>query len=185
MDCKICLENYNRHSKKPISINCGHTICAKCIETLKKSNNRHPNILTCPLCRQEITSEHPNYALLDLLDLNLIVDPDSELSKDFSKAIEEIEGKNKILASDLKKKAQQEVDSIKSAINRKVVELINETMSRQEFLIAKANNISINLNRKIDSVFSLNQSDYGLIEKNSFLRAQKLNHQNKANPFTG
>ena len=75
MECKICFEKYDQQLRKPVSINCGHSFCKTCLSSLKVSNS-----YACPTCRQSITNEQPNYTVLDLLDLTLIVDVHELLS---------------------------------------------------------------------------------------------------------
>ena len=73
MECDICNFGLNKQNRIPIALGCLHTFCFSCLEDWKKIKN------TCPVCREPITSETPNYYLIGLLDKKLIVDPSSLL----------------------------------------------------------------------------------------------------------
>ena len=63
MKCEVCFEFFNSSEHQPVIImQCGHTFCLKCVEELKKYENK------CPKDREMITNQKPNYALIDLLN---------------------------------------------------------------------------------------------------------------------
>lgn len=56
MSCPICLETF----ENPQILNCGHSYCLRCIESLKQHS---PLTASCPECRQRILRYTPNYSL--------------------------------------------------------------------------------------------------------------------------
>ncbi len=44
-ECKICFADSDK-----LVLNCGHTMCSSCVNTIKSGNNK------CPYCKQAITS---------------------------------------------------------------------------------------------------------------------------------
>ena len=48
--CPVCLEEYNDSNVRPTTLNCGHSLCIKCLTRIKEVN---PN---CPICRKRIES---------------------------------------------------------------------------------------------------------------------------------
>ena len=160
MNCKICFEKFDRLAKKPMNISCGHSFCYDCLIQLKARNS-----YMCPMCRDPIKNEQPNYAVLDLLDLNLIVDPYLTLRHDISKTYKEIEEANFDLKLKLKKIIQDQVDTIKSTINDRAAELVDKIMARHETLILEAENIHNNLNEKVESIFVVNRVNFEQMSK--------------------
>lgn len=61
MDCNVCSQRYSIcDNKEPIVLGCGHSLCNKCLETLK--------IEICPSCRSPINSKCKNYSLMEMLE---------------------------------------------------------------------------------------------------------------------
>ena len=78
MNCQICFENYNGNTNQPlVIIPCGHSFCKFCLENLNDS--------VCPKCRRDITEKVLNYAILDVLDLNLVPDLNASLKNSIKK----------------------------------------------------------------------------------------------------
>lgn len=48
MECPICIEPYNSSDKKPMSLECGHSLCGPCLESLFKTKRE------CPIDRTKI-----------------------------------------------------------------------------------------------------------------------------------
>ena len=64
MNCKICCELYNNCEHRPIVLMpCGHSYCSKCVSILKQE---YP--VNCPICREEVRLDKPNYELIETLD---------------------------------------------------------------------------------------------------------------------
>lgn len=65
MECKVCLEKYNTLNKRPMVLECGHTFCMECLQSIKRDFNE------CPLDRQKITKPISeigfNYSLLEVI----------------------------------------------------------------------------------------------------------------------
>ncbi len=63
LSCSICTNKFNPTDTCPISLNCGHTLCTRCLSKLKTR--------TCPYDKSaigpEVESHPPNVALLQLL----------------------------------------------------------------------------------------------------------------------
>jgi hypothetical protein len=186
MDCNICFEKFDRQLRKPININCGHTFCAHCLNNLKARNNH-----SCPSCRQEIKNEQPNYTVLDLLDLNLIVDPHSSLRQDINRTYKDIEEANLDLKSKLKKIINDQVESIKATIKDRASDLIKKIVSRQDSLIREAEQACKNLNEKVEAIFVVDKIDCEKLEKqeledlkSKLNKTKKIYFQNR-NELTG
>jgi hypothetical protein len=68
MNCKICYEDYNISINKPmIVVPCCHTFCLNCLNRIKLQIED-----LCPICRNQITLDKPNYAILELLNPNIV-----------------------------------------------------------------------------------------------------------------
>ncbi|KAF1749413.1 hypothetical protein GCK72_025881 [Caenorhabditis remanei] len=55
LSCGICLENYDNDEKLPKVLNCGHTICLVCLDSLEKSNGY---LVSCPFCREKCSTRN-------------------------------------------------------------------------------------------------------------------------------
>ena len=65
MDCKVCFEKFNYIKNKPrLIISCGHTFCQSCLNRLQKQ--------ICPECRSNINGTVVNYAILNLINSNIL-----------------------------------------------------------------------------------------------------------------
>ncbi|XP_067854085.1 E3 ubiquitin-protein ligase RNF182 isoform X3 [Heptranchias perlo] len=52
LECKICYQRYNGHSRKPKILDCLHRVCARCLnKILDISDGSH--CISCPFCRHE------------------------------------------------------------------------------------------------------------------------------------
>ena len=149
MDCKICFEKYNKSCKKPFVLNCGHSMCSGCLARIKLTGS------LCPTCRKPITDEKPNFDLIELLDMNLIVDPSSELRNSINKDIKGLqETKRQIILDCTNKKLEisKNVSEIKVGVEKRTTELLNQILSQQEALDNETENIRKNLNEKVDDI---------------------------------
>ncbi|EFO99489.1 hypothetical protein CRE_22387 [Caenorhabditis remanei] len=63
MSCGICLENYDNDEKLPKVLDCGHTICLVCLDSLEKSNG---HLVSCPFCREKCSTRNCPTNLLTL-----------------------------------------------------------------------------------------------------------------------
>ncbi|XP_029466477.1 E3 ubiquitin-protein ligase RNF182-like [Rhinatrema bivittatum] len=52
LECKICYQRFNAHSRKPKILACLHRVCARCLNKILHIGNGSPCI-SCPFCRQE------------------------------------------------------------------------------------------------------------------------------------
>ena len=59
IECLICLEKYNDDNKRPKVLECGHSLCAKCL------NQYFNNTFTCPTCKVK-----PKAASADKININ-------------------------------------------------------------------------------------------------------------------
>ncbi|XP_041060840.1 E3 ubiquitin-protein ligase RNF182 [Carcharodon carcharias] len=53
LECRICYNCYDVHSRKPKVLNCHHRVCAKCLQKVAKLKASPPHTISCPFCRQE------------------------------------------------------------------------------------------------------------------------------------
>ncbi|XP_042196455.1 E3 ubiquitin-protein ligase RNF182 [Callorhinchus milii] len=52
LECKICYQRYNGHSRKPKILDCLHRVCVRCLnKILDISDSTHS--ISCPFCRHE------------------------------------------------------------------------------------------------------------------------------------
>ena len=138
MNCDICAKNFNQTERKPISLNCGHSICAFCLENWKKLNR------ACPSCRKIITNEAPNYYVIGLLEKNLIDEKTKSLHLKCNRRIDEIHSK---------------ADSIRSSVNYKAAELTSKIKFQKEYLIKETDRIQENLNERVSTILNVNSID--------------------------
>uniref|UniRef100_A0A8D2L4M3 E3 ubiquitin-protein ligase RNF182 n=1 Tax=Varanus komodoensis TaxID=61221 RepID=A0A8D2L4M3_VARKO len=52
LECKICYQRFNVHSRKPKILDCLHRVCAKCLMKILHVGDGSPCI-SCPFCRHE------------------------------------------------------------------------------------------------------------------------------------
>lgn len=169
MDCKVCFEKYDKFEHKPIVIMpCGHTFCQRCLFDLKNK------AFICPTCRQEIKSKKPNYDLLEVLDMNLVVDSNGSLKQEITNLTKNINDSKVKFHLNCEQKLQEnrtKFQLIKFEINQSTNQLINLIKENQEKLLYKADNIQNSLNQQIkiylnDKSFDLKQLDLNQLPTN-------------------
>ncbi|TRY82411.1 hypothetical protein DNTS_002488 [Danionella cerebrum] len=52
LECKICYQRYNAHSRRPKILDCLHRVCARCLNKILDMGDGSSSI-TCPFCRHE------------------------------------------------------------------------------------------------------------------------------------
>ncbi|KAL0188851.1 hypothetical protein M9458_015950, partial [Cirrhinus mrigala] len=52
LECKICYQRYNAHSRKPKILDCLHRVCARCLNKILDIGDGSSSI-SCPFCRHE------------------------------------------------------------------------------------------------------------------------------------
>jgi hypothetical protein len=70
LECQICFEDYNNIDKKPVVLDCGHTICQNCLKSIMLSSRRCPfdNRL---MSKSNIDLFPVNWCYLDIIQSNL------------------------------------------------------------------------------------------------------------------
>ena len=72
--CPICQVEFNLTTRKPLILNCGHTICLECLQKIE-----NPNGITCPFDRQTFKTNSKslsiNYTIYNLVDQSLTRNP--------------------------------------------------------------------------------------------------------------
>ncbi|CAF90165.1 unnamed protein product [Tetraodon nigroviridis] len=53
LECKICYNGYDSHSRKPKLLGCLHRVCAQCLKKMVTTGESSSSTVTCPFCRQE------------------------------------------------------------------------------------------------------------------------------------
>ena len=167
MDCKICFEKFSKIERQPnVLIPCGHTVCLECLNKLKIQNSTARDYLDelylfqfqqlkCPTCRQAIKDDKPNYAILDLLDCNLIVDPNGKLKQELTNELTDLKRSNDKLTANYKiktKEIEASVRTIKKNIYSKTELLINLLMIHQDDLLREADEIQKNELEKLEKL---------------------------------
>lgn len=66
LDCQICLEDYNIHDRKPIVLDCGHSICQECCRKIFLNIRRK-----CPFDNSDLMrriEQYPvNWSYVDII----------------------------------------------------------------------------------------------------------------------
>ena len=167
--CDYCVESFDKKERKPISLNCGHTICFSCLVNWKNESN------ICPICRQVFSSEGPNYYVINFLDQNLNTDPESLLMREIKKEIRETE---KNVYSKCKQKLEtikNKTNSVKSLISEKASELVNKILSRQNFLVGEADRIQMSLNERVNHILNVKPVDFNCDDLDFDIFKQHMN----------
>ena len=68
-ECPICCEDYDNTEKKPIVMDCGHTICINCLKPILLSQKKCP-FDKLPL-KQRLESYPVNWSFLEILNSKL------------------------------------------------------------------------------------------------------------------
>lgn len=168
MDCEICLEKYDKIERKPMTIiPCGHTYCLECLSKLKRQ------IYKCPKCKQPISSKKPSYAVLSILDLNLVVDMNSDLKQAIQESLREVkEFKARLNVSCEKKinESQSKINLIKEEINNKTSQLMNILICNQEILFNEADNLQKSLAHSMKKIITEHDLDARMSQVNQLDR---------------
>ena len=170
MNCEICFERYNDRDIQPYSlIPCGHLFCIKCINQLK----------TCATCRSEIKGTLINRGISNLLDLNLIPDPNRELKDSINKSkngLKELKGNLISKINEKKTLNKTKLDKIENEINYQSNNLHQLIDKNKNDLLIKLKEIEKNSNSEFD-VLSLEneigillQEDQDELNKNELLK---------------
>lgn len=78
-DCPICLEDFNHNDHKAVVLNCGHLICAPCLNDMLEANKKKVETFLycgnlkdqCPLCRDEFI-EKPKETVVIAQPINIV-----------------------------------------------------------------------------------------------------------------
>lgn len=174
MNCQICFENYNDSKTKPYSITpCGHTFCSKCLDNLMITD-----AAKCPKCRIQIKGKIMNFAILDVIDLNLIPDSNLGLKKTIEKTLNDVHGLETQFFAAYEKKVQENKDRIKllkEEINNQTIELINQIKQNRVHLFKNAEQLEITMNESLLRYLHTEQQ----IELNVSERTSQLKNLNQ------
>ena len=70
-DCPICLEDYDSKNRRPMVMECGHSICYFCLGSVLRTNTKK-----CPFDKKELLmnlNQYPvNWSYLEILNSNII-----------------------------------------------------------------------------------------------------------------
>uniref|UniRef100_A0A1I7TRI1 RING-type domain-containing protein n=1 Tax=Caenorhabditis tropicalis TaxID=1561998 RepID=A0A1I7TRI1_9PELO len=76
LECPICYTQYDKQSRVPLILTCGHTCCARCIahQVRRQAINSNSPVfkLLCFYCRQETNSTTKNFDI-ELFSINKIM----------------------------------------------------------------------------------------------------------------
>ncbi|KAM4722538.1 E3 ubiquitin-protein ligase RNF182-like [Rhinophrynus dorsalis] len=61
LECKICYQKFNIHSRKPKVLDCLHRVCARCLKKILNIGGGFPCI-SCPFCRNETELQNDEIA---------------------------------------------------------------------------------------------------------------------------
>jgi hypothetical protein len=69
LECQICFEDFDNWEKKPIVLDCGHTICQNCLKSIVLSSRR------CPFDKRLFTKSNIdlfpiNWSYMDIIQSN-------------------------------------------------------------------------------------------------------------------
>jgi len=69
LECQICFEEYNIYDKKPLVMDCGHSVCESCLNCIL--SQRNTNTKKCPFDNKELhrpINQNPvNWAYIDII----------------------------------------------------------------------------------------------------------------------
>jgi hypothetical protein len=72
LECQICFEEYDNSNKKPLVLECGHSICQKCLQQILSSNRQ--NLMKCPFDNKQLTRSldqcPTNWSYIDIITSN-------------------------------------------------------------------------------------------------------------------
>ena len=151
MECRICFERFDKQLRVPTWVSCGHTYCSKCLEDMKESGRNY----ICPTCRNQITDEKTNYAVIDIIDLNPVFDINAGIRIDIKKSFKEIEETIREVGEKCRKKSLEithKIDDIKMAINERARELVSMITIRKDLLVDEADKLKTKLNKKVSFI---------------------------------
>ena len=183
MNCEICFERYNDSDKQPyILIPCSHSFCISCIEKLDK----------CATCRSQITGKFINRGILNLLDLNLIPDPNTKLKDSIIKSKNELKELKGNLISKINEKKRinkGKLNEIENEITDQTIKLHELIEKNKNDLLIKLKDIEENSNAKFDFLSLENEINillnHDMIEMNKSqlinLNEQLQNMKNEIN----
>ncbi|XP_052457625.1 E3 ubiquitin-protein ligase RNF182-like [Carassius gibelio] len=88
LECKICYQRFNAHSRKPKILDCLHRVCARCLHKILDMGDGSTSI-SCPFCRHE--TQISEYEVAGLPDDSIIMTRlamrDKSWSSDHSKEV--------------------------------------------------------------------------------------------------
>ncbi len=88
LECKICYQRYNAHSRKPKILDCLHRVCARCLNKILDMGDCSSSI-SCPFCRHE--TQISEYEVAGLPDdsniMSRLAVRDKSWSSDHSKEV--------------------------------------------------------------------------------------------------
>lgn len=174
MNCEMCSEVYDQFDRKPMTlIPCGHTLCLECVNKLKESTETNK----CIQCQENIQEPRPSYAILKLLEQNILVDyhhlKQRQTLNDLINHINDT--KTSLLLSKENKiqDNQYKINTLKNDISNQTTDLMNILLNNQETIVQEANRFQQKLydNLKFDShdeetfLNDLETKDLNLIER--------------------
>ncbi len=70
LECQICFEEYNISNKKPMVLDCGHSICQSCLQQITSSSQI--NLMKCPFDNKALQrnfNQYPvNWSYIDVIN---------------------------------------------------------------------------------------------------------------------
>lgn len=119
--CELCFEQYNLKDRLPYALfPCGHTFCEICVKSLP---NRQ-----CAACSVAYEESVKNWALINLIPRERILDDYEKMVDEFKQGVESLENLKKLNA-DRHELNKDVFDAIRSQINARaayLIEKINE-----------------------------------------------------------
>jgi hypothetical protein len=121
-ECPVCFDQFSP-KVKPLLIPCGHTVCAPCLENLKRDR-----IIECPVCRTphhnlNLSALSPNYALMQNENVTRTSSSLEDKIEDLHKQISGLQNfQSKV--QDSAYKAKNCINKVKNELNHKF-ELVN------------------------------------------------------------
>ena len=188
MNCQICFENYNDTKVKPYSITpCGHTFCLKCLDNLIHSTPNKNDLAKCPKCRIPIIGKLMNFAILDVLDLNLIPDSNVGLKKNIQKSLHELQESESTFFPAYEAKTIENKDRIKQLkdeINSQTIDLINQIKQNRVSLFKTADQIEALMNESLNRYLTgIQQLQLGINEFTTKLKNMNQYERSELNTF--
>ncbi len=138
MNCEMCSEIYDKNERRPMTlIPCGHTLCSACLDLLKSTD-----VFVCTQCNETVIEHKPSYAVLKILEQNLLVDfKNIKMRQSVQQLVNQVNDlKTSILLITEKKLQdnQYRINALKNDVSNQTTDLMNMLLNNEEKTVSEA-----------------------------------------------